>query len=138
MAEPIKIEIFSKSQKNSKGITYRRFWTYMKLKVAGEEDKGKQKKSITVKFRQGVDTKNIKRGYLYLTDYNAPFKYEIKKDENNNDKYPELWVRKIDKYEEKLSSHSQNDFITDEEETEEFTSTDSNNDSVTSDGDLPF
>lgn len=122
MAKEIKLPIRSKMLKTADGKrSFKTFTTRMNLEVEGEEEKGKQVKTITVKFVKDIDTKNIKRGYLIAkaSDINAPFKYKITVDENGDKQYPVVWVRGYIKYVEQIAEHKQSDFVIDEEDTEE-------------------
>lgn len=118
----VKIQLFSKVatiKVKGKEKKIRNYWTYMNLLVKGEEDKGIQKKSVTVKFRQDVDNDSdyeldeIKNGILECV-VNAPFIYEIKEDADGKH-YPELWVRQIYDFKPKESYHQQSDFFIEEE-----------------------
>lgn len=116
-SKTIKLNVYSKLVKftqNGKEKTFRSYWT--KMFFDGEV------KTLTLKFRQNVNTKDIKRGILTCNaeDVNAPFKYEVK-EENGVKIYPVVWIRGLISYEEKLSNHAQSEFLTDEEETEETT-----------------
>lgn len=113
------IMVYSTMKKSRDGKQFRAYWTKMKIVVAGEEEKGKQLKNVNVSFRKSVNTYNIKRG-LITGEIDAPFKYEIVTDGNGNKKYPCVWVRSVDSYQEKIAHHEQSDFVTEEdgEETE--------------------
>lgn len=108
--------------KNGKKLkrSFDTFYTKMNIIVAGEEDKGKQLKWVNVRFRKEVDTKDLKGGYLYLDnkDLNAPFKYEIKVTEDGTE-FPTIWVRGYNRFEPIEVVHSQNEFVSDEDETTE-------------------
>lgn len=116
----MKFFIYSKNKKSKDGRSFRSYWTYMYLLVKGQEEKGKQRKSVNVSFLQGVNHSSITRG-IVEGDFDAPFIYEIKKDEKTGkDKYPTLWVKRVDSFEEKTAKHQQSDFILEDEgETEE-------------------
>lgn len=113
------IMVYSTMKKTKEGKQFRAYWTKMKIVVAGEEEKGKQLKNVNVSFRKEVNTYNIKRG-LITGDIDAPFKYAVTVDEKTGKKkYPTVWVRSVDKYEERMAKHEQSDFVIDEEETKE-------------------
>lgn len=121
----MKLKVFSRMQEFKQGnktIKTKVFSTLMNLIVVGEEDKGPQKKYLNLKFRQGIDTTKIVRGYIEIEDtqdnINYPYKFEIKKDENGKDLYPCVWVRTSNfKYIEVLKkSNHQNLFVVDEDE----------------------
>ena len=121
----MKLRIYSTQKtttdNNGKKRKFTAYYTKMNLIVKGEESKGKQLKSVTVKFRKEVNTNGIKRGYLIINnsdDLNAPFIYSIEKDEETGkDVYPCVWVRGYDEYVEELRKHEQSDFDVDEQET---------------------
>lgn len=107
--------IYSKIGKTKSGKKFRHYWTKMNILVSGEEEKGKQPKSVTVKFTQDAgNTAEIRRGIL-TGEINAPFKYEITQDENGEDVYPVVWVRKIESFESREATHDQSDFILEDE-----------------------
>lgn len=112
--------IYSKNKKSKEGRTFRSYWAYMNIIVKGEEEKGKQRKSITVSFLQGVDHSKITRGVLDA-DIDAPFIYQVRPDEKTGkDRYPTIWVKHINSFTPKEAQHQQSDFfLEDEGETEE-------------------
>lgn len=115
----IKLLLKSKKKKSANGAQFRTYFTDVNILVKGEEDKGKQKKSVTVKFDQKLDTSNLIRGFLYVDekDIDLPFKYQIIQ-KDGKDSYPSIFIRKYDRYEEHKGK-STIEFITDEDETEE-------------------
>ena len=115
----VKLLLKSKKQKASNGATFRRFFTDVKILVKGEEEKGKQRKSITVKFDKSVDTSKLVRGYITCNeaDIDLPFKYQIQ-EKDGKPSYPTIYIRKIENYEEKRGQ-STIEFLTEEDETEE-------------------
>lgn len=124
----MKLKLFSRMQEFKQGkkiVKTRVFSTLMNIIVVGEEDKGAQKKYLNLKFRQGIDTSKLVRGYIEIEDIpeniNYPFKYEITKDEETGkDIYPCVWVRTDKfKYIEVLKKNNhQNLFVVDDEEEE--------------------
>lgn len=118
----IKLRLFSKKVQGTKKA-FRRYWTIMNIIVKGEESKGLQAKTLNVKFRSDVDTKTLTRGILTLKEdqINAPFIYEITKDDLGNDVYPVVWIRGYESFEEQIQHHTQSSFIIDEFETPETT-----------------
>lgn len=120
----VKIMIYCGKTHNDGKKKFRTFYTKMNLLVKGEEEKGKQPKSVTVKFTSDVDSKNISRGLLTcaVKDVGFPRVYEIKREEQEDgtmkDVYPVVWIRGYKSFEEK-EYDVENPFITDEEETEE-------------------
>lgn len=100
------------------------YYTKMNLLVVGEEEKGKQLKSVTLKFTSDVDSKNITSGLLTCVVKNVGFprKYEIideiQEDGTVKKVYPTVWIRGYKSFEE-IEMDVDNPFVTDEEETEE-------------------
>ena len=115
----IKLLLKSKKKTAPNGAQFRTFFTSVMILVKGEEEKGKQRKTLTVKFDKAVDTSKLVRGYLECNeaDIDLPFKYQIKQ-KDGKDSYPTIYIRKYENYEEKRGS-STIEFITDEDETEE-------------------
>lgn len=121
-----KLLLMSKQQTRADGKSkYRKFFTYMDIEVKGEEEKGLQLKSITVKFDTPVDTKNFIRGILTVDekDIEIPYKYEIKeevqKDGTVKKKYPYIYVKKVINYEDRKPKSTGTFNLMDEAETEE-------------------
>ena len=108
------------------------FYTPMKILIAGEEEKGKQVKNVTLKFVSDIDTKNITSGRLtcVVKDVGFPRKWEIvdKLDEDGNPvvdengvvkkDYPCVWIRAYKSFEE-IERDVENPFVDEEPETEE-------------------
>ena len=115
----VKLLVKSKKKKNaSTGAQFRTYFTDVMIVVKGEEAKGKQRKTVNVRFDQKVDTKNIVRGIITCKeeDIDLPFKYQVITKDNGKESYPTIYIRKIESYEEKRGA-STIEFITDEEET---------------------
>lgn len=124
MAE-IKLQIFSKKVNatvNGKARSFNTYFTKMNLIVVGEEEKGRQIKYVTVKFRKNVDASMIKRGYIICDqkDVNAPFKYEVITNPDGSKVYPTLWIRGYKTYIERVQTHVQNEFITEDEDLDPY------------------
>ena len=115
----MKLLLKSKKTKSSNGAQFRTFFTDVMIVVKGEEEKGKQRKSITVRFDKSVDTSKLVRGFLTVDekDIDLPFKYQII-EKDGKPSYPSIFIRKYDSYEEK-KGNSTIEFLTDEDETEE-------------------
>lgn len=131
----IKLKVLSKKVKNG-NKSFLRYFTYLKMIVVGQEEKGKQEKSLTVKFTEECSNRlrtidKDLRFFVLTIDLNkdqlsCPRKYEIKQEENEKtgemeDVYPVVWVRGFEKV-EKLPQKPLTDdveFDTDEEPTEE-------------------
>lgn len=117
----VKLLVKSKKKKNaSTGAQFRTYFTDVMIVVKGEEGKGKQRKTVNVRFDKTVDTKNIVRGIITCNeaDIDLPFKYQVITKENGKESYPTIFIRKYESYEEKRGA-STIEFITDEDETAE-------------------
>ena len=116
----IKLLLKSKKKTTSDGKKqFRTYFTSVLILVKGEEEKGKQRKTLTVRFDESVNTKDLVRGIVTVEekDIDLPFKYQVQQ-KDGKDTYPYIFIRKIKSYEEKRG-HSSIEFITDEEETED-------------------
>ena len=115
----IKLLLKSKKKKASNGAQFRTFFTDVMIVVKGEENKGRQRKSVTVRFDKSVDTSKLVRGYLTVNekDVDLPFKYQII-EKDGKESYPSIFIRKYESYEEKKGA-STIEFITEEDETED-------------------
>ena len=116
----IKLLLKSKKAQTKDGKKqFRRFFTSVLILVKGEEAKGKQRKTLTVRFAEGVSTKDLVRGILTCDekDIDLPFKYQVQQ-KDGKDTYPYIFIRKYKSYEEK-HGQSSIEFITNEDETEE-------------------
>ena len=115
----IKLLLKSKKKKASNGAQFRTFFTDVMIVVKGEESKGRQRKSVTVRFDKSVDTSKLVRGYLTVNekDVDLPFKYQII-EKDGKESYPSIFIRKYESYEEKKGA-STIEFITEEDETED-------------------
>lgn len=98
----IKIQLLSKDVKSKDGTRkFRTFFTPVNIVVKGEEDKGAQKKYLTVKFKDGVEHSNLKRGILTCKDEDIwiPYVYEITENQETGKKeFPTVWVRGYEDY----------------------------------------
>ena len=137
----IKLKVLSKKvevEKDGKKRSFLRYFAPVKIVVKGEEDKGRQSKQITVKFKQSVQTPNVR--FFILTceenDISCPFAWEIKTKEDGKKEYPVIWIRGYKSF-EALSSKGGLDkhveFETEDIETEEVEIKDADKDT-----DLPF
>lgn len=118
----VQLLLMSKQAKTKDGKKFRRFWTRVLILVKGEEEKGKQVKSLTVKFDEGVATKDFVRGLITCEekDIDLPFVYQIKKDEESGkDRYPYIQIHKVAKYEERKPKSTIEFCLEDEEETDD-------------------
>ena len=116
----IKLLLKSKKKQTKDGKKkFRTYFTDVMILVKGEEEKGKQKKTITVRFAESVDTSKLIRGYLNVDekDIDLPFKYQVI-EKDGKPSYPSIYIRKYESYEEKKGT-STITFLTEEDETEE-------------------
>ena len=110
----LNVKILSKKvtvEKGGKKKSFLRYFTRVKCIVKGEEEKGKQLKSLTVKFTQDTAKKLPENARFFVLGLENPMEqlscpriYEIKesedKDGNKVIEYPVIWIRGFDKYEE--------------------------------------
>lgn len=123
-----KLLLMSKNQKMANGKkSFKKFFTAVKIEVEGEEEKGLQSKTMTVKFDSSIDTKDFTRGILTvdMKDVDIPFRYRIKEvvseDGSTKKVYPHIFIKKVIKYEErKPKSTAVFDLLDEEEDEEEF------------------
>ena len=116
----IKLLLKSKKKKAQNGATFRTYFTDVMITVKGEEEKGKQRKTLTVKFDKSVDTSKIVRGFITCneSDIDLPFKYQVQTKDNGKISYPTIYIKKYESYEENKGK-STIEFITEEDETED-------------------
>lgn len=116
----LKLLLKSKQKKAPNGATFRTFFTDVMIVVKGEESKGKQRKTLTVKFDKSIKTDDYIRGLIEVEekDIDMPYKYEVKTKDDGKLKYPTIYIKKVASYEERKVK-STIDFITEESETEE-------------------
>lgn len=117
----IKVSISKLNKKSKDGKKkWIEFRTPMMLVVKGEEEKGKQKKWVTVRFDESINTKELSRGILTLkvADISFPKVYEVTKDEDGKMKYPVVWINAFKEFRE-VELEVENPFITDEKDTAE-------------------
>ena len=102
-----KLLLMTKNYTTKDGRKFKRYFTHVNIIVEGEEEKGLQKKSMTIKFSRDVDTKPLKRGILVVadSDISIPYKWKIKEshDENGNLKteYPVIYIKGYESFEER-------------------------------------
>lgn len=117
----IKIAITRKNRKSTDGKRkWVEFRTPMNLLVAGEEEKGKQKKWVTVVFDEKCNTNDISRGLLTVkvSDVSFPKKYEIVTTEDGKKKYPKVYINGIESF-QPVEIEVENPFVIDSFETAE-------------------
>lgn len=89
--------IYKKHMKSPDGLKeWDSFYTYKKILVKGEENRGKQEKSLGVIF-DGIDTKNLSSGFLVVRreDLIQPKIWEIVDGPNGQKWYPKIKVKEI-------------------------------------------
>lgn len=123
----VKFLLMSKQETTKDGRKFRKYWTSMDIVVKGQEDKGQQLKSLTVKFGQDVETKNFVRGIITAEekDVHVPYKWEITKkiDKNGVEKehYPVVYVDRIISYDARQPKSTGTFNLRDEEDELEST-----------------
>lgn len=122
----IKFLLMSKNQETANGRKFKKFFTSMNIVVKGEEEKGKQEKTLTVKFDKEIDVSSFRRGIITANekDVELPYKFEIREVEDKKTgekklKYPHIYVKAIISYEERLPKSTGEFNLKDEAETEE-------------------
>lgn len=110
----LKVKVLSKKisvKKDGKTKSFLRYFTHVKMVVKGEEEKGKQLKSLTVKFTEEVSKKLPKDARFFILGLEKPVEqlgcprvYEVKvtNDEDGNEikEFPVIWIRGYDSYED--------------------------------------
>lgn len=110
----LKVKVLSKKvsvKKDGKNKSFLRYFTHVKMVVKGEEEKGKQLKSLTVKFTEEVSKKLSKDARFFILGLEKPVEqlscprvYEVKvsNDEDGNEikEFPVIWIRGYDSYED--------------------------------------
>ena len=118
----IKIMITKRNRKSEDGKKkWVEFKTPMNLIVKGEEEKGKQKRWVIVRFDENIDTKHLSRGLLTVkvADISFPKIYEITTDEKTGKpKYPRVYVNAYKEFRE-VELEVENPFVTEEDEESE-------------------
>lgn len=121
----IKVRITALNKKSKDGKRkWVEFRTPMSLVVKGEEEKGTQKKWVTVRFDESINTKELSRGELTVkvADISFPKVFEIKEetaeDGKVTKKYPIVWINAFKEF-RAIEKEIDNPFITDESDTEE-------------------
>ena len=120
----IKLLLMSKNQTTKDGRSFKKFFTSADVIVKGEEEKGLQKKSLTVRFEKTIDTSKFVRGILTVKEdkIEMPYKYEIREVEKNGVKklrYPSIYIKEVIEYEPRQPKSTIHFNLLDETETEE-------------------
>ena len=84
----------------SKKTSFPSYYTPVMIVVKGEEEKGEQQKGLKVLFSKEADKKlpvDFKGGIIEAdgSDINFPFIYEIKKNQDGEDDYPFVYIKKF-------------------------------------------
>ena len=125
--ELVKFLLMSKNQSRADGKSkFKKFFTSVNIVVKGEEEKGQQKKTLTVKFDKTIDTSNFVRGIVSVREDNIdiPYKFEIKEiqqaDGTIKKRYPHIYVKKVETFEPRKTKSTATFNLLDEGETEEI------------------
>ena len=108
----VSLKILSKKvtvEKDGKKKSFNRYFTRVKMVVKGEEEKGKQLKSLTVKFTEDASKELPKDARFFTIDVDTekgnlgcPRIYEVKvtedKDGNEVKEFPVIWIRGFSNY----------------------------------------
>lgn len=100
------------------------YFTPVTIVVKGEEEKGAQKKGLTVRFSKEADKKlpvDFKGGVLEVKGDKIvfPYVYEIKTNEEGKEDYPFVYIKDFESITPLKPRENTCSFIVDEEETEE-------------------
>lgn len=133
----IRLLCIKRSHKTKDGTrTFSTFRTSILVPVKGEEEKGPQIKSVDLRFGKDIPTSTLEklkgRNYIYAfdSDVACPEIYDVKDkiDEKTGvtkKVYPHVYVQAIKGFERTLGKKPvQNQFVTDEEGTGEYSSLD--------------
>lgn len=93
-----KVEVEKVIKGKPKKVEFLRYFAPVKMLVKGEESKGKQAKSLTVKFTKDVQLPKDARFFILTVDESkgqigCPFIYEVTEDEDGNKIFPVIWIR---------------------------------------------
>lgn len=88
--------------KETNGKVWPNFYTYKKIFVKGQENRGPQEKAINLKFSPTIDTSFLRPGYLVVekSKCTQPKIYEIKTDEKGIKHYPYIWIDEVYSFDE--------------------------------------
>lgn len=120
----MKIKVLSNENKTADGRTFTGFFTPVTIMVKGEEDKGVQEKTLTVKFSETAQKKlpiKFKSGIIECKgeDVVAPYVYEIKQKEDGKPDYPFVTIKDFISVSPLPQRENTCTFLIDEQETEE-------------------
>ena len=122
----MKVKVLVSKKQTKDGKTFVGYWTPVHIQVfEGEEDKGIQKKGLTLNFSKEADKKlpvDFKGGILECkgNDVIAPYVYRISKDEETGkDKYPNVYIKDFESISPLPQKQNTCVFDVDEQDTEE-------------------
>ena len=83
--------------KETNGKKWPNFYTYKKIFVKGEENRGPQEKALNLKFNPILNIDFLKPGYLVVEKCKCtqPKIYEITTSEDGKKHYPYIWIDEI-------------------------------------------
>lgn len=132
--ELVKFLLMSKTQSRNDGkAKFKKFFTSVDIIVEGEEEKGEQPKTLTVRFDKSIDTKDFQRGIITCKeeDIDIPYKWRViekkQADGSVKNSYPYIYVKKVQSYEPRKTKSTAKFNLLDEAETEEVEITDEEN-----------
>ena len=122
----MKVKVLVSNKQTKDGKKFVSYWTPVHIQVfEGEEDKGVQKKGLTLNFSKEAEKKlpvKFNGGILECKgeDVIAPYVYKITKDEKTGkDNYPNVYIKDFDSVEPLPKRESTCVFDIDEQDTEE-------------------
>lgn len=120
----MKIKVLSNERKTADGRKFTGFFTPVSIMVKGEEDKGVQEKTLTIKFSENASKKlpaKFKSGIIECKgeDVVAPYVYEVKQKEDGTPDYPFVTIKDLISVSPLKPRENTCTFLVDEEETEE-------------------
>ena len=115
----------------SKKTNFPSYYTPVMIVVKGEEEKGEQQKGLKVLFSKTADKQlpvDFKGGIIDVdgSDINFPYIYEIKTNDNGEDDYPFVYIKKFNSVTPLKPRKNTCRFIGVEEESEEVEISESN------------
>ena len=119
----ITLLLLTKNQSTKDGRKFKKFFTRVKIEVKGEEEKGLQPKTLTVKFADGVKVDKLGRGLITCKeeDIELPYKFQITKNEKTGkDQYSYIYIKGYDNFEPRKPKSTVQFDLLDEDETEEI------------------
>ena len=89
--------VFGSWKEKNDGTKWPNFYTFRNVLVEGEENRGPQEKSLSIKFNPAINLKNFGPGFLVCEKSKCivPKVYKITTDEKGVKHYPYIWVDEI-------------------------------------------